>query len=64
MNKKENKKVGSSNSSNEASGKKKLKIIDKYEHLNGVIWYGIKRPFKNHPTYLSLELGFANHFFV
>ena len=37
MNKKENKKVGSSTSSNGARGKMKLKILDKYEDPNGEI---------------------------
>ena len=63
MNKKENKNVGSSNSSNGGRGKKYLKFVDKYEDPNGIMWYGTKRLFQNHPTYSSLKTGRVNHIF-
>ena len=64
MNKKEKIKAGSSKSSTGARGKKNLKIIDKYEDPNGVIWFGTKRRFENRQTNSSLEPGCANHIFV
>ena len=64
MNKKKNTIVGASSSSHGARVNMKIKIVDKYEDLNGVIWYEMKRPFENRPTYSCLEPGCANHIFV
>ena len=64
MNKKKNRKVGSSNSSIWGFGIKKLKIVDKYKEPNGVIRYGTKSPLNNCPTYSAFEQGCANHIFV
>ena len=64
MNQKQNTIVGASSSSHGARVNMKMKIVDKYEDPNGVIWYRIKRPFENHPTYSCLELGCTNYIFV